>query len=312
MLHQLDLWPEQLPTRRVSWSISRDRCFQQCLRKYFYSYVGAQGGSKPSASKEVREIYVLKHLRNRHMWVGELVHEAIEWALRAWKHGKECKEKDLVARSLQKMRLQYAESLQQKHWKNPRQYCGLLEHEYDEVVPEEEWQRQRSRMQQCLANFFNLNLIRQIKNLGPKHWLAVENLESFFAGNVLVWAKPDFVWSDKAGKTLLVDWKTGAHHTEDERLQVAVYGLFAKQRWKKPDHLLMGQVVHLSSNDVWEMPLTPKDLQQAKNTLLASAQKMQEFVPKPGVGRTLSKEDFTKTKDWGLCQRCNFRRLCGV
>ena len=56
-----------------SWSISRDRVFQTCPRQYYFNYYGYWGGWEINAPQRVKQIYVLKQLKNRYMWSGEKV-----------------------------------------------------------------------------------------------------------------------------------------------------------------------------------------------------------------------------------------------
>jgi len=61
-----------------SWSISRDRVFQTCPRQYYFNYYGYWGGWEINAPQRVKQIYVLKQLKNRYMWAGAKVHDFIE------------------------------------------------------------------------------------------------------------------------------------------------------------------------------------------------------------------------------------------
>ena len=64
-----------------SWSISRDRVFQTCPRQYYFNYYGYWGGWEINAPQRVRQIYILKQLKNRYMWAGAKVHDCIERTL---------------------------------------------------------------------------------------------------------------------------------------------------------------------------------------------------------------------------------------
>ena len=64
-----------------SWSISRDRVFQICPRQYYFNYYGYWGGWENNAPQRIKQIYVLKQLKNRYMWAGAKVHDCIEHTL---------------------------------------------------------------------------------------------------------------------------------------------------------------------------------------------------------------------------------------
>ena len=72
-----------------SWSKSRDSLFSECRRKYYFNHYGFWGGWKIDAPKEVRELYILKNLISKEMWVGQVVHKIIENVLSQLKLGNE-------------------------------------------------------------------------------------------------------------------------------------------------------------------------------------------------------------------------------
>ena len=52
--------------------------FTECPRQYWFQYYGFWSGWQVGADPRTREIYILKQLKNRHMWAGERVHSCIE------------------------------------------------------------------------------------------------------------------------------------------------------------------------------------------------------------------------------------------
>ena len=61
-----------------SWSISRDRLFNDCRRAYYYNYYGAWGGWETGASEFCRKAYLLKNIQGIDAWVGDSVHKVIK------------------------------------------------------------------------------------------------------------------------------------------------------------------------------------------------------------------------------------------
>ena len=61
-----------------SWSISRDRVFQTCPRQYYFNYYAYWGGWGQNAPERTKQIYLLKNLKNRHLWRGDHVHQCIK------------------------------------------------------------------------------------------------------------------------------------------------------------------------------------------------------------------------------------------
>ena len=69
-------------TNELSWSHSRRNTFEECQRKYFYHYYGSWEGWLRTASSRQKELYLHKKLTNRWMWMGTVVHKAIEYLLK--------------------------------------------------------------------------------------------------------------------------------------------------------------------------------------------------------------------------------------
>ncbi|MEZ4270358.1 MAG: hypothetical protein R3C68_02630 [Myxococcota bacterium] len=109
MGQQLHLWSDEEPDK-LRWSLSRDRRFADCRRRYYLHHFGSRGGHLPDAPPAVRELYMLKALSNRYMWVGEVVHSLIEMALGGWRRGERVPANGLIERGTRMMRAQYAES----------------------------------------------------------------------------------------------------------------------------------------------------------------------------------------------------------
>ncbi|MFC1610220.1 RecB family exonuclease [Myxococcota bacterium] len=309
MSDQLDLWPEEAPGGRITWSISRNKRLRDCLRRYFLQHYGSRGGSKPEASPEVRDIYMLKHLRNRHMWVGEVVHEMIELTLAAWRRGDTVPVEALVQRGTRRMRAQYAESLQGFYRDRPRHSYGLVEHEYRDEISRQEWKDLRDRMERCLRAFFDLELTATIRETPPWRWLAVESLGSFDVDGTTVVVKPDLAWRDDEEQVVVVDWKTGKQRPDDDWLQMAVYGVFARGAWELKEDSLQRRLAFLDTGDVRVIELAANDLHRAQETIRGSIKEMRRLAVEAWAGN-LDPAAFPKTEDVSLCARCSFRRVC--
>lgn len=307
MVNQLDFWPEDVgPDDRLTWSVSRDKRLRACLRRYYLHHFASRGGHLPGGDPQARELYVLKHLRNRYMWVGEIVHEMIELALSAFRRGESVPVDQLVERGTRRMRAQYAESLQGVYRDRPHQACGLFEHEYREDVSRDEWRTQRDRMEQCLRAFFGLPIVETLRQTPSWRWLAVESAASFELEGATVLVKPDFAFRDEQDRVVIVDWKTGKPRLDDERLQLATYGVYARRAWGIGPDYLRACVAYLETGEVMEQHLTHDDLAWAETAIRDSVRQMREL----GASELLA-ERFPQTDDVSRCALCCFRRACG-
>ncbi len=310
LVSQLELWPEEAPGDRLGWSVSRDRRLKDCARKYYLYHYGSRGGHEAERGSAARQALVLRGLRTRQMWVGEVVHEMIELALQSWKRGERVGVEALVERGTRRMRAQYAESLQGVYWERPQSACGLVEHEYRLALPREEWQAQRDRMERCLRGFFQLPLSESIQRTPLWRWLALESLGSFELDGATVAVRPDFAWRDANGRVFIVDWKTGKPRVDEERLQLAVYGLYAKRNWGVREEGFTALVAHLdgehgASVDTHEM--TAQDLADAEAAVRSSVDTMRGMIE----GGDPDPARFAMTEQLERCGYCSFRRLCG-
>ena len=88
---------------KFAWSVSRDRAFRECPRQYYFSYYGYWNGWKKDAPERTREIYVLKQLKNRYMWIGQTVHDCIARSLKNISRGVPILEVDEILRITRKL-----------------------------------------------------------------------------------------------------------------------------------------------------------------------------------------------------------------
>jgi hypothetical protein len=112
-----------------SWSRSRAAMFDECRRRYYYHYYGSWGGWDPTASPDVRRLYVLKQLTGRQGWAGRTVHAAVELVLRALHAGQVLSETRLIEDTVRRMREEWRFSRRGGYRERPKEAVALFEHE---------------------------------------------------------------------------------------------------------------------------------------------------------------------------------------
>lgn len=305
---QLTFWPGDEPGERLPWSVSRHRTLESCDRRYYYQYYGSRGGGRVDAPAAVRELFVLKHLRSRFMWVGELVHEMIELMLASWRRGVHVSIDALIERGTRRMRAQYAESVQRLYRERPGQAYGLIEHEYEEPIERDEWQLRRDAMQQCLRTFTELALVRAILDAPTWRWLAVETRGSFDLDGARIVVKPDLVWRAEGDGVEIVDWKTGSAPVGPvDELQLAIYALYAARAWSVDLAHTRAHLVYLARGEVATYEVGEPMLRDAQETATASISRMRALAATVPSGE----EAFARTDEIVRCQHCPYRRPCG-
>jgi hypothetical protein len=291
-----------------SWSRSRDNLFQECRRKYFYHYYGAWGGWEADAPEEARRLYVLKQLSSRQQWAGKLVHEGIEWVLRALHEGRDLPEAWLVDETVRRMRREWKASHERQYWQSPKA-GGLFEHEYRVPVKPEDWQVLRDHVVRCLRNFYRLPLLAQIRKTPRERWVMIEEIRAFDFGGTPVYGAPDFAYWTEEGRLALVDWKTGAPDPDASALQLGCYALYAREvLGVEPERVSLVEV-NLREGAVQAHPWDPGRLEEVRGHLALSIRSMRAYLADPAANVALL-ENFERTEDLRICRWCNFRGVC--
>ena len=291
-----------------SWSKSRHGKFEECRRLYWHHYYGSWGGWREDAPREAREAYLLKNLSTRQQWAGRAVHEHIAYALALARSGAPPPLEALVARAHERMRDEFAASREGAYRARPKWTVGLLEHEYRQGVPAEEWRANWLNAEACLRAFYSSSWLSRARSLDRRAWLPIDEIGSFLLDGIKVFAGPDFAFREGDG-VVLVDWKTGRAREED-RDQVLGYSLYARDRWKVPAERVSARLVYLASGEELDVKVDPEAMQAFLALFRASVARMRALLREPAANLAI-REDFPMTEDLARCRECAFRRLCG-
>ena len=295
-------------TNDFSWSRSRDGTFQDCRRKYFYHYYGAWGGWEPTATEEVRRLYILKQLSSRHQWAGRVVHDAVEMALHVFREGRDVPVEPFIRDVIERMRGDWRSSHAGRYRESPK-LTALFEHEYRIDLKPEAWQALSRNVGQCLRNFFRLPLLAAIRATSPEHWSIEHWSKVFEFEGTHIWMAPDFGFWTEEGRLTLVDWKTGTSHPEATAFQLGCYALYAREVLKVPP-----AQVDLFEANLREPLVTPLRWDDARmeaiqEQLRLSIRSMKAYLADPAANLAVI-ADFERTEDLRICKWCNFRAVC--
>lgn len=291
-----------------SWSRSRDGCFQDCRRKYYYQYYGAWGGWSPDAPAEVRRLYVLKQLASRQMWAGRTVHDAIEMALQVIAQGRDVPVEPFVRDVLERMRVEWRSSHAARYWDEPKS-LALFEHEYRIDLPREAWKVMSRNVETCLGNFFRLPLLAGIRRTSSEHWSIEHWSKQFDFEGTAMWIAPDFGFWSEDGRLALVDWKTGGKGGEGASFQLGCYALYAAELLGVPPAKVDLLEVNLREPEVMTHQWDDERLEAVREQLRLSIRSMKAYLadPEQNLARI---EDFERTEELRICRWCNFRAVC--
>jgi hypothetical protein len=303
--------PPAKPARRegaFSWSVSRHETFRTCLRRYYLHYYASRGGWREDAPAAARELWVLRSLKNRWMWVGDLVHRAVKHSLTNLARGVKVLEADRVVEiTLNLMRNEFRASVRGNYRQGRGQ--GLFEHEYALPVGDDGWKEMASLCERCLRNFYSSELYDSLRRREPSDLLEIETLSSFDLEGNTCWVVLDAAWRDKE-RVVIADWKTGRGEPGGYELQMTGYALYARERWQVPPESLDLLEFNLQSSRIHRYPI---DLQSARRTasfILGSIADMKSLLADPEANAPLGQDRFPRIDEIPVCLRCSFRRVC--
>jgi len=289
-----------------SWSKSRHEKFAECARQYYFHYYGSWGGWERDADPLVRELYVLKKLSARPAWAGSTVHDAVARALALVRDGVPVDADRLVDLTRARMRAEFRQSREGAY--RFRKAFGLVEHEYDEPVPDEVWRENWEQVERCIRAFLGSRWMGIAADLPPERWLPIDELGSFDFEGTKIFAAPDFAFRTGDGGAVLIDWKTGQRR-EADREQLRGYAMFARATWGVPLEKIECRVVYLPSLEEDEVHVDEAEVGAFSERMRASIERMRALLDDPAenvasIGR------FPPTDDERTCARCPFRRPC--
>lgn len=197
----------------LTWSVSRECRFRECLRRYYYNYYEKWGGWEQDASPDVRKVYVLSNMINLDMAVGEVVHEIIGFALERRRKDRIMDLEEALTTGAKMLDNKWRQSLRQSYKENPKA-PNLIEHYYDDWphdIVEQRYNRAHARVTQCLTNFFQSPTYQRILEQPVETWVKLDEFVRFdIPDGIPILVKPDLVWKEPpSGDITIHDWKTG-------------------------------------------------------------------------------------------------------
>ncbi|MCK6531135.1 PD-(D/E)XK nuclease family protein [Myxococcota bacterium] len=292
----------------LTWSTSRRKLFDRCRRAYWYRYYGHWGGWSREAPAHVRLAWILGKMSSLPMWVGTVVHQAIQECIE--EYGAEGVFPDLAhaeARGVALLRRGWVESRDRRWEADPRRAVNLLEHYYGRPIEARQTDRVKEDVLRCLRAFYETEVASWLRTSDPGDWLNVEALDHFLVDGVRVFVKPDLACR-RGGRVVLYDWKTGRRADDDLR-QLGAYALFARERWGAPSDSVDVRAVYLREGDVVDVPVDDEGLAGIAGEISASIAEMRAPLddPEANVAR---RDRFPRVDHPATCRDCAFQHFC--
>jgi len=293
-----------------AWSISRDRTFRQCPRQYWFAHYGFWSGWEWDVDERTREVYILKQLQTRAMWVGDVVHSCIKVSLDNLSRRIPLLPVDEILRiTRDRMRNDFRASRDGLYRENPKHACGLFEHEYRVHVTDGEWLETAEQVDRCLRNFYDSDAFAQLSRTRPEDFLEIERFSRFELDGVPVTVKLDCA-TRESDAIAVWDWKTGRYEGADASLQLACYAFYLHQAYGVPSHRVLMRRVDLMRGTPYEnKAIGERALDELLTYVRGSIADMVGVLDDP-ERNLASEERFTKVARREVCQRCNFLKVC--
>lgn len=293
-----------------SWSKSRAETFASCPRQYFYQYYGAWGGWDAKADPRARTLYVLKQLQSRQQWMGATVHNCLRWVLTTLRDKGTAPGEDAALRATGKrMQVDFQNSGEGLYWEKPKETCGLLEHEYDDLeVADDVWTALFEKALTAVTVFYRSDIFQTLRALPRENWLDVEKLGSFDVDGIKVWVQLDCAFRAE-DEIRIVDWKTGKTDAEATRLQLALYAWYASRHWAAEPGQVSPNEFNLGTGEWVGHRFTADDFKPIHERIVTSASAMRALLDDAANNRA-SEENFALSESDKPCRKCPFRRVC--
>ena len=298
--------------KKVTWSYSRRSTLEQCARRYYYAYYGA---NKLIAKQEPQKetLHFLKYLENRHQRTGYILHLTIRTFFHKAQAGDYWSPDQLVdfASSIFSSDRYYSRDHPEGDGLSEKRYPPVLLREYhyrtsnaDELCEEAE-----VRMIEALKSFSideqydRFRLAGSTADALVEHTFKLSNFPCRMSGKI------DLAYNTK-NQVTVIDWKLGKNDmTGDDSLQLAAYGLWAKDYYDCDPETLIIDKIHLSSGEIIGCKVDSNMLSAARARITQDAERiavMDEY------GKKARAEAFTPCSHPLVCAMCEFEKVCNA
>lgn len=300
-----------MPRRNeFSWSVSRMKEFDFCLRHYYWMRYGSWGGSDADAAPEPREAFILKYVTSLSHYVGSIIHRTCARFWQDWQKGKRLSAEEARRNTIRALYAGVGESERGGWQRRVSSGTHLFEHVYGGDLSEERLARARDRITRSLDGFYNLDVVQRAQAADQTvDIVSVEKREHFELAGTTVHLVMDLVVREPDGGYFIWDWKSGEKGQVD-KFQGAVYALYGQGAWGVPlDQVRMG-LAYLQPQAVQELALTAEVLTETQARIEASIGAMRARLrdAKENVAHV---DGFPMASELARCSGCVFKRLCG-
>jgi hypothetical protein len=301
----------------VKWSVSASRAFSRCQRQYYFGQIVAWHTGDPLRKRA----FLLKQAKTPALWIGNVVHSAIERGVLPNVRNGHWPEMDQIVQNAHEMvRRQFAFSQSGRYLHESKsaagdEYCVLAIHYIDEREGGDWLDEVLIAVEKAICNLLSSKQMQAFLMERPNYrW--EQNLP-FKIEDTLIAARPDLLMPSRSGRGLdVVDWKV-SRRASSYHFQMAVYALAAREtEWLTDlaEEGLCGYVINLFDPGLAVALLDPYTVDE--DALAATVNRIYESIDRiqaltEGKGYTdLDIGRFEYARSAGTCALCNWRVLC--
>lgn len=277
---------------RPTWSKSQIAALRECRRR-FLLLTASDVSSGPLA-----QVPSLKKVKNRHLWSGSIVHEAIGDILKTVRQAEAIPEESTaIAKIHDRMRSEFKAS------REGRADAPLFEHRFNTPVAPEVWRRQWENVERSVRWFIGSNWLKRLASLGPECWKAVDEVLSFDVNGIKAYAKIDCA-VETGGKFYLIDWRTSAPGPREEP-SLLVAALYAHENWGADPEAIEALAVSVHDGSTFHANVSEESLMETHLRIEEEAAELQQATSVVDDPMQVS-----PPSDIAVCRRCSFQALC--
>lgn len=291
------------------WSYSRRGVLEQCPRRYYYNYYGANARvAKTEPQKE--ELRFLKQLSNCYLRSGDILHLVIRTYLKRLRSREEW--------TLDRM-LRWAQGIFRHDLDFSQRYqvgdslphavdspVLLLEYYYNVANAKERWANSEEQLVTALTNLRESPALTDFRTGATREKAEIESPVILKDGNFSMRGKVDLAFPNDR-RFVVVDWKIGNSDDSGESLQLTSYAMGAINKLGCTPEDIDLYRVQLGSGLVSQFAVSSKSVLRARSRIIQDVDKMKAL---DDYGRNAIAEVFTPCAQSRICASCCFQAVC--
>lgn len=322
---ETDLEPKKTEASIV-WSFSVNRLFRKCQRQWFYKTKVANALAKKDPVR--REAYILSKLGSIHSWRGRLVDQVIEKSIIP---SFQMRRQPRLATVLEEARARFDRQLRfglehrlrdpgfkaKEHEDDLAAFFGM---EYGNPPIESEIQQAWQEVETALTNLIESPRFEEIRtSLMAASQMTAQCTIMFPHAGATVRAVPDLICFFPQEPPIIIDWKVHHFGVHDYYAQLVCYalaltrcgphGLLPPALKAYPAHDVRLIEAQLLTAEVRHHTISEDDVLNVEDKMAADINEMLLAVD-DRENSELTADDFPKARHMGVCDTCNFRKLC--